>query len=305
MILKYDLVRDEEKGKLPYLDNMLNIIDEKECEKVERKLSACRAVELLESKKLQKLPLDEKTLKYIHKTLFQDIYPWAGTFRSCNITKGSSTFFNVDFLDYGLKEFFCNLQKDDFLQGLTRTEFVDLFSYYSNELNFLHPFREGNGRTKKIFMSELAKRAGFEVDYSKITHSQLRSAEIAAFGVYNDDGTIMRSMYQLKKIYNDNIVSIKDISAPQTKTIEELINRLLWIYDRESQVNWMSNHASKLDGEKDVKSLLQTKDGREKLKTYLGCAKSGVKPQKVVNLIDEIILKLNCIEKPKSQDLEY
>lgn len=292
MLLKYDLVPNEDKNKLPYLDNKLNIIDEKECEFIDRKLSSRRALELLESKKLQTMPLNAKTLCYIHKTLFQDIYPWAGTFRSCNITKGNNTFFNIDFLKFGIEEFFNNLNKDNFLENLTRTEFVELFSYYSNEMNFLHPFREGNGRTKKIFLTELARRAGYIIDYTKITHDKLRSAEIKAFGYSLDDGTIMHSIYALKDLYDENIVTLGKKFKPQIDTVEELINRILWIYDRESQVNWMSCHDNMHSGESDVKVLLQTKEGREKLVVYLNHARSGVKPQKVVDKIDSILSKL-------------
>lgn len=306
MILKYDLASDEEKRKLPYLDNLLNIVDEKECERVERKFSAYRVAPLISSKKFQKMPLDENMLCYIHKTLFQDIYPWAGTFRTCNISKDESTFFNVEFLTYGLNEFFTNLQKDDFLKHLTRTEFVELLTYYSNELNFLHPFREGNGRTKKIFLTELAKRAGYKIDYSKITHEEFRNAEISAFGIRLDNGKIMSSIYPLKKLYNENIEMMDSVEyKPQTKTIEELINRILWIYDRESQVNWMSCHESMQSGVNDVKTLLQTKEGKEKLIKYLNKAREGIKPVKIVKLIDDIITKLNQTKQIENKNLEY
>ena len=84
-MLKYDIATDEQKAKLPYLDNKLEIVDAEECKKMDAKISSLRAMELLSSGKLKDMPLNAKTLCFIHKTLFGDIYPWAGEYRTTNI----------------------------------------------------------------------------------------------------------------------------------------------------------------------------------------------------------------------------
>ncbi len=305
-MLKYDTANDEQKKSLPYLDNKLGIVDIKDCKEKESKISAQRALELLESGKLKNMPLNAKTLCYIHKILFQDIYPWAGEYRTTNITKGETLFFNVEFLRYGSDELFNNLAKDKFLTKLSKMEFVELFSYYANELNFLHPFREGNGRTKKIFLSELARRAGFEIDFKNITHDQLKLAEVSAIGVGVPK---VQNMAILKNLYNENIVDKRsEPYKPKVKTVEQIINRILWIYDRESTVNWMSNFNSLIEGENAVKQKLALKSGKEELCQFLRRSKKGAKPTKILKVIDTLIKQIsqaneNILEDTKN--IEY
>ena len=303
MILKYDLANDEQKKKIPYLDNKLGIIDADECLEKEHKISAYKAMELLSSKKLESMPLNSKTLCYIHKTLFEDVYPWAGEYRTCNIQKGETFFFNAEFLGYGMNEFFDNLKKDGYLRKFTYIEFVELFGYYANELNFLHPFREGNGRSKKIFLTELARRAGFEIDFSQITHEQLRQAEVMASGVGTPK---VRNLGILKQLYLEHIVDKRDtVFKPNIKTIEGAINRILWIYDRESAVNWMSNHKNLTDGEEDVKRLLKTQDGREEIYKLLTNCEMGAKPNSALKIIKKLKQQIKDCKYDDVATIEY
>lgn len=302
-MLKYDIATDEQKAKLPYLDNKLGIVDPKECIEKEQKVSAYRAMELLRSGKIKNMPLNAKTLCFIHKTLFGDIYPWAGEYRTTNIIKGESLFFNVEFLSYGSDELFGNLAKDKYLNQLTEMEFVELFSYYANELNFLHPFREGNGRAKKIFLTELARRAGFEIDFANISHEELRVAEIKAFG---EGMPVVRNMAILKNLYNNNIIDKRDTPfKPNIKTIEQAINRILWVYDRESQVNWMSSHKNLIDGEHDVEIKLSLPKGRQEICELLERAKGGAKPKKALKIIDELINEIKTPQNETVKSFEY
>ncbi len=302
-MLKYDIATDEQKTKLPYLDNKFGIVDIEECKKLDAKISSLRAMELLSSGKLKNMPLNANTLCFIHKTLFGDIYPWAGKYRTMNIIKGESLFFNVDYLSYGSDEFFGNLAKDKYLNQLTEMEFVELFSYYANELNFLHPFREGNGRTKKIFLTELARRAGFEINFDNISHEELRIAEIKAFG---EGMPIVRNMAILKNLYNNNIVDKRKVPfKPNIKTIEQAINRVLWIYDRESTVNWMSLHENLIDGENDIQIKLSSQKGRQEICEQLLKAKGGAKPRKALKIIDELINELTTFQNEAVKSFEY
>ena len=302
-MLKYDIATDEQKAKLPYLDNKLGIVDAEECKKMDAKISSLRAMELLSSGKLKNMPLNAKTLCFIHKTLFGDVYPWAGEYRTTNIIKGESFFFNVDFLSFGSDELFNNLAKDEYLNQLTEMEFVELFSYYANELNFLHPFREGNGRTKKIFLTELARRAGFEIDFANISHEELRIAEIKAFG---EGMPIVRNMAILKNLYSNHIIDKREVPfKPNIKTIEQAINRVLWVYDRESAVNWMSSHKNLIDGEHDVEIKLSSQKGRQEICELLERAKGGAKPKKALKIMDELINEIKTPQNETVKSFEY
>lgn len=82
-------------------------------------------------------------MQSIHKYLFQDVYEWAGKIRLVDIAK-SNMFCKVQFIDAQANEIFGNLKFDNFLNGISREEFVGKSAYYFFEINALHPFRDGN-----------------------------------------------------------------------------------------------------------------------------------------------------------------
>ncbi len=113
--------------------------------------------------------LDEILL--IHKQLFKDIYEWAGAIRIVDIRKNeadSEFFLVVSKIPLAATYVFTELAKEHFLTGLRREEFVDRLAYYYDQLNYIHPFREGNGRTQRLFWSRVARDAGYEIDWSAI-----------------------------------------------------------------------------------------------------------------------------------------
>lgn len=279
MQLKYDKTPDNLKNTVPYLDNKQQIVDEKKAKEVEKQLSSLRAFELLDQKKLRKMPLNLQTLQDIHKYLFGDFYPWAGQIRSVTITKGHSMFYPAEFLYNGIDEYFNNLKKDNFLVGLDEVEFVELFSYYSNELNILHPFREGNGRSKRIFLQELARRAGYDLNFDNINYFDFKQAEIEAFGDIMEGKS--PNLLKLKVLYRSVIRQNKNLHYKEINTVEERINRFMWIYDRESSANWMSANTSVYGGAEKVKQLLQSQNGRNKLCEIIERTTYGAKPKSV------------------------
>ena len=146
--LKYDEYNEDEQDNHPYLDNKLGIVDKFEMLDVEYKVTSIKTLELYKKNIIQKIPMTFEGLCYIHKYLLEDLYPWAGKIRVMNMIKGSNTFYYVENINEGINDLFDSLKKDNYLKNLTPNEFVDLFAYYSNELNILHPFRECNGRSK-------------------------------------------------------------------------------------------------------------------------------------------------------------
>jgi cell filamentation protein len=96
----------------------------------------------------------------MHKIIFEDIYEWAGQIR------------RGDFLSKG---------NSIFLLGLNKSKFIERMAYYMGEINALHPFREGNGRTAREFFRQLSLNAKYTLDFSKTGKDDLLTADIDAF----------------------------------------------------------------------------------------------------------------------------
>lgn len=160
------------------LKNKLGICDSKLLEEKERKIAGLRYIELF-----QNIPKGEMNFNYllkIHKFLFQDIYTWAGKIRTVDIAKGNM-FCNSRFIYSNATEIFNNLKKEHFLQDLSANELYVKMAYYFSEINALHPFREGNGRTQRAYFSILAQRLGYYLDFSEISQGDMIKASSQSF----------------------------------------------------------------------------------------------------------------------------
>lgn len=134
--------------------------------------------------------VDLVELRKIHKSLFGKIYDWAGELRTVNIRKGSEEYFlDYAYLKNGAKFVFEELSKENYLQGLNREDFVKRLAYFYEQLNFIHPFREGNGRTQRIFWQRVANDAGYKIDWSKVVGEELDNASLVG-RVENDLGPL-------------------------------------------------------------------------------------------------------------------
>jgi len=120
---------------------------------------------------------DQAHLQAVHKRIFAQVYPWAGELRKVNIARqGSYPFAMVQFLQRNLDRFFSELASEGHLKGLAVRAFLDRAGVYLGELNTLHPFREGNGRTQREFIRELALEAGHTLDWSRVSQKQMYEA---------------------------------------------------------------------------------------------------------------------------------
>ena len=160
------------------LINKLNIHDTDKLLEVERKLTMLRLMDLLEKPISGKFDLEH--LRNIHKYIFQDIYPWAGKIRTVDIAK-SNMFCKVQFIEMQAKEIFGKLQKDDYLKQLSKEKFAKRAAYYFSEINALHPFREGNGRTQRELIRQLACDSGYILHFAAITETEMMEASIDSF----------------------------------------------------------------------------------------------------------------------------
>ena len=141
------------------LENKLNLTSSAELAKMEEKLSKKKAVELFESGLLENLEAGKfSSLAAIHKFLFEDIYDFAGQVRDVNIAKGNFRFAPVIYLKEALE----NIDK------MPQSTFDEIIAKYV-EMNVAHPFREGNGRSARIWLDlMLKKELNLVVDWSKV-----------------------------------------------------------------------------------------------------------------------------------------
>jgi len=131
------------------LRNKLGITDAVGLHQIEATAVSIRLLEL----SVHPLPgqFDLDHLKAIHRYLFQDIYDWAGELRQVDISRGSSYFAHFGYIFSNATSLFTRLAQEQTLLGLPPDQFARRAAYYLGEINVLHPFREGNGRTQRVF----------------------------------------------------------------------------------------------------------------------------------------------------------
>lgn len=149
------------------LENKLGITSSAELATQEERLSKKRALELFESGMLDKLePGTFKTLQVIHKQLFMDIYDFAGKVRSVNIANGGFRFVPAMYLLDALKQ----------IERMPQSTFDEIIEKYV-EMNVAHPFREGNGRSTRIWLDLILKKElQLVIDWSKVNKEDYLSA---------------------------------------------------------------------------------------------------------------------------------
>jgi len=138
---------------------------------------------------------DLKELQAIHKHLFEKIYDWAGQIRIVDIFKnveGADYFLLVSQIYVAADYVFGELKAEDFLRGLEHKKFVERLAYFYDQLNFIHPFREGNGRTQRIFWSRVAKDAGYLIDWDKLEKAE--NDEASRMAAENSDLSLLVKM---------------------------------------------------------------------------------------------------------------
>lgn len=124
--------------------------------------------------------VDFNFYKNLHKQLFDDLYEWAGTVRNINISKKGTVFCNSDDIERIGKLKFDRLKSLNFLKNTPKDQFLDELTELYHDLNMLHPFREGNGRTLRLFITLLVRNAGHNLNFSECDSDMLMIATIKA-----------------------------------------------------------------------------------------------------------------------------
>ena len=118
----------------------------------------------------------------IHHHLFQDVYGWAGKYRTVRLTKGASTFCYPENIAPEMQRLFSDLREQQFLKSLTPRLFTETAAHFLAELNAIHPFREGNGRSQFTYIAMLAGHAGHPMDLDRLEPDRWLAAMIKSFG---------------------------------------------------------------------------------------------------------------------------
>lgn len=158
------------------LINYYNERDQKKLDVIEANHTLHRLIELYNAPILGAFGL--KHLQKIHKYIFQDVYPFAGELRTVNIYKNGQGFAPCLYLTTYANEIFKQLKAEKHLKGLNKQQFCKRLSYCFTEVNMIHPFREGNGRTQREFFRTLAAKNGYILDWSKISREEMMDASI-------------------------------------------------------------------------------------------------------------------------------
>lgn len=192
----YDVINSRYTYKgTDVIKNKLNIRDEEKLRLYEKKMVAFKLTTI----NFAKLPskFDEKRLKYIHKYLFSDIYEFAGEYRLENIIKENFRFSEYEYIEENVNKIMSEINLDK-LKILSFDKFCESISYYMTELNVIHPFREGNGRTIREFIRELMNECGYDIDFSNIDYEEILEASRKA--ILDDTFQIKLLKRSIKKI---------------------------------------------------------------------------------------------------------
>lgn len=158
------------------LKNKLNIIDKDELKQAEEEITALKQYMLMEAP--IKGRFTRTQLMNIHRFLFEDIYPFAGKIRREQISKGDTMFFPPHLINKELDKVFYKLHNDNMLHEAYRECQIRHLSYIMSELNIIHPFREGNGRSIRELIRCMAMHYGFSLDWSLVDRDTMLEAAV-------------------------------------------------------------------------------------------------------------------------------
>jgi cell filamentation protein len=179
------------------LRNLVGATTSTELAAAEADLSFARATQLLNHPVPATNDLAE--LKTIHFRLFQDVYEWAGELRTVDVKKdipGADFFMPYGFIELAAAHCFQDLAVEEHLKGLEREAFVERLAFHYEKINYVHPFREGNGRTQRVFWNRVALEAGWELDWRPVHGEENHLAARAG----SDDGNLVPLINMFEKI---------------------------------------------------------------------------------------------------------
>ena len=164
------------------LKNKLNIRDNKLLKTAEEEITLIKQMELL--KNPIKGNFSKAHLMNIHKFIFEDIYSFAGKIRREQISKADTMFYPPNLIDGELDKVFAKIKDNNMLKETDKEKIFDNLAYVMAELNIIHPFREGNGRSIREFIRLMAKRLGYDLNWGNVDSKELLEASILSVDDY-------------------------------------------------------------------------------------------------------------------------
>jgi cell filamentation protein len=174
-------IRDEQfDDQHGVLRNLLGIINPDHLTAAAASLSYPRLIEL-DARPLQG-SFDASHLRAMHRYIFQDVFPWAGEFRTVRTSRSDSFGFPPPmFIAQALDTLFAHLANEKHLRQLTREAFAERAAFYLGEINAVHAFRDGNGRAQREFIRTLALQAGHSLTWTGLTKAENDEASRLSF----------------------------------------------------------------------------------------------------------------------------
>ena len=158
------------------LKNIPGIKNEKQLNDFEAAITFAKSSKFIQDNLC--LSFDTDHYKRIHRFLFEDIYTWAGEFRNVDMSKKGTSFAPYNQIDNLMSNCFKRLKDKDYFQNMDFENFIENLVDFYCVTNIIHPFREGNGRTQRVFITQLVNFNNYKIDFSKINPDELMIATI-------------------------------------------------------------------------------------------------------------------------------
>ena len=173
------------------LKNKLNIRDNNLLKTAEEEITLIKQMELL--KNPIKGNFTKAHFMNIHKFIFEDLYSFAGKIRKEQISKADTLFYPPNLIDTELDRVFDKIKDKNMLKETEKDKVFDNLAYVMAELNVIHPFREGNGRSIREFIRLMAKRMGYNLNWGNVEKEKLLEASILSV----DDYTVLIGILEI------------------------------------------------------------------------------------------------------------
>ena len=193
------------------LINKFNIKNSEELVEVERRLTSLKYQDIREGKIKINKTFDYEHLKSLHKELFKDLYDWAGKERAVDISKSNTLFCRAMFIEEEARRIFNNLKKDNFFKDIKdKSEFYEKLGQLFLDINMLHPFREGNGRSQRLFIGDLAIENGYYLEWNNIPKEEMIQMS------KNDN------VKEVAKIFKENLKEVNQDLKIQNQLVQKI-----------------------------------------------------------------------------------
>jgi cell filamentation protein len=174
------------------LRNNLEIRDPRKLSRAEADIVSAEIAELAD----QPLPrsYDLAHWQAFHRRIFGKLYPWAGELRTVQIAKPNAFYARPEHIAGYAQGIFAELANERHLKGLDRDAFLERLTHYHAEMYAVHPFREGNTRSLRAFLGQLAHEAGHHIAWEHLDHEQSFAANVRSLNGQNDQ---LRALLEL------------------------------------------------------------------------------------------------------------